>query len=110
MKMERVAAMTIEIHKPELEALILERMKLGGFQNVEDALMQALETSPLTGGIPATAAKSRTGADLIAAMQSSPFREKSKLSLPAIECRCVTLRFNGVASRHQRPVRIAPLN
>jgi hypothetical protein len=37
--------MTIEIHKPELEALIMERMKVGGFQNVEDALMQALETS-----------------------------------------------------------------
>jgi len=28
--------MTIEIRKPELEALILERMKLGGFQNAED--------------------------------------------------------------------------
>jgi hypothetical protein len=27
--------MTIEIHKPELEALIRERMKSGGFENVE---------------------------------------------------------------------------
>ncbi len=67
--------MAIEIHRPELEALILERMKLGGFQNVEDALMQALETSPVTDAKPATAAKGRTGADLIAAIQSSPFRE-----------------------------------
>ena len=39
--------MTIEIQRPELEALILQRMKHGGFHNVEDALMQALQTSPL---------------------------------------------------------------
>lgn len=63
--------MTIEIHRPELKALILERMKAGGFHNVEDALMQVLEQSPVT--VPV--AKSRTGADLIAAMQSSPYRE-----------------------------------
>jgi hypothetical protein len=73
--MEWPPAMTIEIHRPELEALILERMKLGGFQNVEDVLMQALEASPVTDVKSATAAKGRTGADLIAAMQSSPFRE-----------------------------------
>jgi hypothetical protein len=67
--------MTIEIHRPELEALIVERMKSGRFHNVEDALMQALETSPATEATPATAAMNRTGADLIAAMQSSPYRE-----------------------------------
>ena len=71
---ECAVAMTIEIHRPELEALIMERMKKGGFHNVEDALMQALETSP-TGAEPATPAKNRTGADLIAAMQTSPYRE-----------------------------------
>jgi hypothetical protein len=75
MKMESVAAMTIEIHKPELEALILERMKIGGFRNVEDALMQALETSPMAQAKPVTEAKNGTGADLIAAMQASPYRE-----------------------------------
>ena len=32
--------MTIEIEKPELEALILERMQKGQFASVEDALMQ----------------------------------------------------------------------
>ncbi len=42
------AVMTI-IHRPELEALIMEGMKMGRFHNVEDALMQALVTSPLTG-------------------------------------------------------------
>jgi len=53
----------------------MERMKTGGFQSVEDALMQALETSPVTDAKPAPTAKTRTGADLIAAMQSSPYRE-----------------------------------
>jgi hypothetical protein len=46
-------------------------MKAGGFDNVEDVLMQALETSPVT----APTAKNGTGAGLIAAMQSSPYRE-----------------------------------
>ena len=40
--------MTIEIHKPELEALIQERMKSGEFQNVEDVLLQALKSSPIS--------------------------------------------------------------
>jgi len=65
--------MTIEIHRPELEALIMERMKAGAFQNVEDVLMQALEASrPVK---PAPPAKNRTGADLISALQASPYRE-----------------------------------
>lgn len=37
--------MIIEIHKPELENLIRERMATGEFQNVEDVLMQALKPS-----------------------------------------------------------------
>lgn len=41
--------MTIEIHKPELEALIQERMKTGAFQTVEDVLIQALKSSPPSG-------------------------------------------------------------
>jgi hypothetical protein len=67
--------MIIEIRKPELEALIRERMQMGGFHNVEDALMHALETSPLTSAKSATATNKRTGADLIAAMQASPHRD-----------------------------------
>jgi hypothetical protein len=74
-KTEHAAAMTIEIRKPELEALIMERMKTGRFHSVEDALMQALEASPATRETPAAPAKNRTGADLIAAMQESPYRE-----------------------------------
>jgi hypothetical protein len=67
--------MTIEIHRPELEALIVERMKRGGFQNVEDALLQALKTSPPVEEPSGTSRDRRTGADLIAALQASPCRE-----------------------------------
>jgi hypothetical protein len=65
---------TIEINRPELEALIRERMSAGAFQSVEDALMQALTNSP-----PPDAAEAKpmklTSADLIAAIQRSPYRE-----------------------------------
>ena len=37
--------MIIEIRKPELENLIRERMVSGGYQSVEDVLMEALQTS-----------------------------------------------------------------
>jgi hypothetical protein len=37
--------MTIKINKPELETLIRERMESGGFRNVEDVLLQALQPS-----------------------------------------------------------------
>jgi hypothetical protein len=37
--------MTIEIHQPELEALIRERLKSGAFRNVEEILLQALKSS-----------------------------------------------------------------
>jgi hypothetical protein len=38
--------MTIEIHKPELEALIRRRMESGEFQNVDDLLIHALNSPP----------------------------------------------------------------
>ncbi len=63
--------MTIEIHRRELEALILDRMKRGAFHDVEDVLMQALTSS----APPPEEQEARTGADLIAAMQASPHRE-----------------------------------
>jgi len=70
--------MMIEIEKPELEALILERMQLGEFSNVEDALLQALKSSPLPSEFAAAGmngASVLTGADLVAAMQASPCKE-----------------------------------
>jgi hypothetical protein len=66
---------TIEIHKPELEAMIVERMKVGGFHDVEDVLLYALQHSGTTGEPTLKQRENRTGADLIAALQSSPHRE-----------------------------------
>jgi hypothetical protein len=66
--------MTIEIQRPELEALIQERMKSGVFGSVEDVLMQALKSAPPVTELSSEAA-TRTGADLVAAMQASPYRE-----------------------------------
>ena len=74
----KAATMTIEIHRPELEALIRERMKSGAFQNVEDVLMQALKAAPVPDekGAGASDEKaSATGAELVEAMQASPFKE-----------------------------------
>ena len=69
--------MTIEIHKPELEALIIERLRSGGFENIEDVLMQALQ------GLPTPSKKeTRTGADLIAVMQASPYKDVDLDSTP----------------------------
>jgi len=70
--------MTIEIEKPELEALIVERMQLGEFPTVEDALLQALKSSPPPSGRRDTVSNRTsvlTGADLVAAMQASPYPE-----------------------------------
>jgi len=70
--------MTIEIRRPELEALIRERMKVGGFRSVEDVLLQALKSSAPTaekdGGL-SDGTPAPTGADLVAAMQASPYKE-----------------------------------
>lgn len=67
--------MTIEIQKPELEALIMQRMKSGGFHNIEDALMEALKTAPPPEHQAGKAHDTRTGADLVAALQASPYRD-----------------------------------
>jgi hypothetical protein len=67
--------MTIEIHTPELEALIMRRMKSGGFHTVEEALLEALKTSPPLAEQAERMAEPRTGAGLIAALQASPYRE-----------------------------------
>jgi len=58
--------MTIEITKPEIEALIQQRIQSGAFTSAEDVILQALRA--FHSGQP-------TGADLIAAMQASPYKE-----------------------------------
>ena len=58
--------MTIEITRPEVEALILQRIQSGAFSNPEDVILHALRSSdPLA----------PTGALLIAAMQASPHKD-----------------------------------
>lgn len=57
--------MTIQISSPELEALILQRMKSGAFSSLEDVILHALRTSK---------PEALTGTALIAAMQSSPHK------------------------------------
>jgi len=51
--------MTIKINRPELQALIRERMKSVAFQNVEDVLLQALNPSPPAKPAKASARKSK---------------------------------------------------
>lgn len=41
--------MIIEIHEPELESLIRDRMASGEFQTVEDVLIYALKSAPAGG-------------------------------------------------------------
>jgi Arc/MetJ-type ribon-helix-helix transcriptional regulator len=70
--------MTIETQRPELEALINERMKTGAFKNVEDVIMQALKTSPAPdekGAGRSHANSSAMGSELVEAMRASPFKE-----------------------------------
>lgn len=72
-------AMNIEIQQPELEALILDRMQSGAFATVEDVLLNALKATPWSSGERDTAQNEGssvpTTADLIAAMQASPYKE-----------------------------------
>ena len=42
------ALMTIQITKPEVEALIQQRLRTGGFKDAEDVVLQALQSSPPT--------------------------------------------------------------
>jgi len=46
--------MTIQITKPEAEALINQRLQTGGFKDAEDVVFQALQSSSATapGGSP----------------------------------------------------------
>jgi hypothetical protein len=44
--------MTIQITKPEVEALINERLRSGAFKDAEDVILQALQSSPQAGPQP----------------------------------------------------------
>jgi hypothetical protein len=40
--------MTIQINRPEVEALINQRLKSGAFKDAEDVILKALQSSPPT--------------------------------------------------------------
>jgi hypothetical protein len=43
---EEAPAMTIQITRPEVEALINQRLQNGGFKDAKDVVLQALQSSP----------------------------------------------------------------
>jgi Arc/MetJ-type ribon-helix-helix transcriptional regulator len=86
--------MNLEIHKPELVQRVNAHIRTGHFHDADEVLEKALDaleekvTAPSTGHA-AESGDRRTGADLIAALQASPYREldieptRFRLSVPA---------------------------
>lgn len=59
--------MTIQITKPEVEALINQRLQNGGFKDAEDVVWQALQSSPpKTATPPGNAASAKDMVELFA--------------------------------------------
>jgi Arc/MetJ-type ribon-helix-helix transcriptional regulator len=72
--------MNLEIHKPELLQRVQAHIQTGQFHDVDEVLekaLDALEEKVIAPPRERTAKSHdrRTGADLIAALQSSPYRE-----------------------------------
>jgi hypothetical protein len=84
--------MTIEIHQPQLEALIQQRLESGLFQNIEEVLIQALQSAPLPKVSTKQPAFTGTGADLIAAFQAMPYKDEVEFehSRPHLPVRDIT--------------------
>jgi hypothetical protein len=81
--------MSVEIHQPEIEALIQQRMASGAFHDVEEVLLYALKSAPEP-AVSRQSASKRTGAELVAAMQAMPYKdtieiEHSRPHLPVSE-------------------------
>jgi hypothetical protein len=83
--------MTIEIHAPELQALIQLRMASGAFDDVEEVLLHALKSSPHP-KVSTEQAATGTGVDLIAAFQAMPYKDEVEFehSRPHLPVRDVT--------------------
>jgi Arc/MetJ-type ribon-helix-helix transcriptional regulator len=72
--------MNLEIHKPELVQRVNAHIQAGRFQDADEVLEKALDALEETIAVPShepaiSSADGRTGADLIAALQASPYRE-----------------------------------
>jgi Arc/MetJ-type ribon-helix-helix transcriptional regulator len=80
--------MTIEIHEPEIEALIRERVLSGAYRDAADVVAKALRSSDGSRPLGAVATP-RTGADILAVFQASPHKdldiEPSRPHLPVRE-------------------------
>ena len=95
--------MTIEIHRPELEALIRERMSSGAFHDVEDVIMQALRSSPAAEAPAATTSQRPEGRKSLAQLfAESPFKgvdidfERDPMA--------ATFRYERLPARHQHSI------
>jgi Arc/MetJ-type ribon-helix-helix transcriptional regulator len=65
--------MQIEIHTPELEQRVRRQIQSGHYHDADELLTKALDA--LDEKAAPISSDERTGADLIAALQSSPYRE-----------------------------------
>ena len=65
----------IEIHQPEVEALIRHRLTAGGFDSIEEVLLQALQDAPLPSKASTSKPTIPTGLDIVAAFQHSPHKD-----------------------------------
>ena len=65
----------IEIQQPEVEALIQHRLITGGFDNIEEVLLQALQDAPLPSKKNSCKLTGPTGLEIIAAFQRSPHKD-----------------------------------
>ena len=73
--------MNLEIHKPELVQRVNAHIQAGRFQDADEVLEKALDAleervaAPSSEHAAISSGDGRTGADLIAALQASPYRE-----------------------------------
>jgi len=67
--------MNLEIHTPELEQRLQRQIQCRHFHDVDELLTKALDALDEKAPLPGNAHDERTGSDLIAALQSSPYRE-----------------------------------
>lgn len=64
----------MQIQEPALEALIMERLRTGSFESVEQTLMDALQRAPLPAHT-ASMEAGATGMEILAAFQRCPMQD-----------------------------------
>ena len=67
--------MNLEIHTPELEQRVQRQIQRRQLHDVDELLTKALDALDEKAPLPGKVSDERTGADLIAALQASPYRE-----------------------------------